>query len=282
MSMTDDNPTGPSGTPADGGQLAPAPSQPTFEGPEWLGSLSEDLKTSKSLGKFKDVENLARGYVNAEQLLGRDKLAMPKTDDEFKAVYAKLGCPEDPTKYGIDLKTLGVEMDERTASLAKKDLDAFLPVAKDLGLNTKQASELFKFYASNVQASTAASEADIAQETTIAEQTLRRELGQAYDAKISLANRALSSFGSKELISAIDASGLGRNTDFVRMMIKVGEGYAEEMGIDKNGQQTMTPSDLQAEISKAQANPAYLDGTHPEHRKAVEKVAYLFEQLVKR
>ena len=43
----------------------------------WRDSLSDDLKTNASLQKFSDVGTLAKSYINAEQMIGKDKMVVP-------------------------------------------------------------------------------------------------------------------------------------------------------------------------------------------------------------
>ena len=38
----------------------------------WRDSLPEELKTNASLEKFSDVSTLAKSYINAESMIGKD------------------------------------------------------------------------------------------------------------------------------------------------------------------------------------------------------------------
>lgn len=249
-----------------------------FDGPEWMSSMPDDIKSSVSLTKFKDIENLARGYMNAERLLGRDKIPMPKTDEEFADVYAKLGCPTDIKDYQIKVSDEGASKELK--KVFKADLETFLPVAKQIGLNNKQASAVFGAYTKAVIESNKAAELQQGIEFAKAEAEIRAEYGEATDVKLALANRVISQLGGEDVANAIAASGLGRNPKFVRMMVKLGERHAEELGIDKTGNSNMaTPSTLKQQIADLQASTAYWDATHPEHKLTVERVTQLFMRL---
>lgn len=246
----------------------------TFEGPEWMSGLPEDLQSSKSLSKFKDVENLARGYVNAEKLIGRDQIPMPKTDDEFMEAYTRLGCPEDVNGYKVTYEPFE---DESIRGIMDADLKSFLPWAKEAGLNNKQATVIFNKYAGHIKGLMAQRDAQVSSEMASAQAALKSEFGEQTDAKLAFANRALSALGDESLIEAITNSGLGRNPAFIKMMVKVGELHAEELGIDKTGSSgLMSPNDLSNAISELQAHPAYLDASHPEHKAIVNRVTQLF------
>ncbi|MGX6959680.1 MAG: hypothetical protein ACIPMY_00080 [Rickettsia endosymbiont of Pentastiridius leporinus] len=63
----------------------------------WLSSLSDELKNSKSLKKFKDISSLASSYLEAEKNLN-SRVAVPKNDvsnEEWHKFYSRLGlCVE--------------------------------------------------------------------------------------------------------------------------------------------------------------------------------------------
>lgn len=252
-----------------------------FEGPEWLASLPDDLKTSKSLAKFKDVENLARGYENAQKLIGRDRITIPKTDEEFRDAYTKLGCPDDPKKYTF--KYDDSKLSEVHRGALAKDVEMFREWAKEAGLNNAQANAIINRYAGQAGVFAAEDAARCSAEMQACESALRSEWGEAYEVKLAVANRVLSRFGDQGMIQAIADSGLGRNPGFVRMMVKLGEMSQEDVGLDKTGgSQVMTPDALREQIAELQNHPAYLDASHPEHKVVVDRVQKLFERLVAR
>ena len=44
---------------------------------DWKESLSEELRSDKSLENIKDIEGLAKSYVHAQKLVGADKIPVP-------------------------------------------------------------------------------------------------------------------------------------------------------------------------------------------------------------
>lgn len=277
--------------PSDGAQLndnGQAQNQPTsttqepkFEGPEWLASMPEELRASKSLAKFKDVENLARGYENAQKLIGRDRITIPKTDEEFREAYTKLGCPDDPKKYSF--KYDDSKLSEAHRDALAKDVELFREWAKDAGLNNSQANAIINKYVAQAGVFVADDLTRCTAEVQACESALRSEWGEAYDVKIAVANRVLSRYGDQGMMQAIAESGLGRNPGFVRMMVKLGEMTQEDVGLDKTGgSQVMTPDAIREQIAEVQAHPAYLDASHPEHKMVVDRAQKLFERLVAR
>ncbi len=260
-----------SNSPADSGTSTPS----TFEGPEWLANLPEDLKSTKSLHKFKDVEGVARGYANAESLIGRDKIPMPKTDEEWANTYSRLGRPETADAY--ELQAYDVSPDFKAQF--DEDLAGFKAEAFRLGLSNKQADGVLALYMGRTEQANERYAGEIETATRKAEESLRSEYGQAYDAKLKIATRTLANFGSQGLTEAVNVSGLGRNPEFIKFLVKTGESNLEDLGIDKHGQSASTKADIRSKIMDLQSDPAYTDATHPQHDAAVERVRMLFGQL---
>lgn len=258
-------------TPASGGTPA-TPAAPATG--SWLDSLPEELRSSKSLSKFDSVHSLAQGYVNAEQLIGREKLPVPKTDEEYMAVYDRLGRPKTPEDYGLSID--GAEYNPQLKDALQKDLAWFKSTAHQIGLSSKQAEALFNGYLSNTSENMRQVDANIDYEMAAAEATLQKDFGRDYKRNVALANRALSFYGSENLVKAVEASGLGRNPDFVKMMHKIGMERHEEIGIDKGG--ISEGKSTAAALEEAMSDPAYADATHPNHKKAVARVTMLFSQ----
>ena len=51
-------------------------------GNSFMEMIPEELREHPSLSPIKDVGNLARSYVNAQRLIGRDKVPLPKNPTE--------------------------------------------------------------------------------------------------------------------------------------------------------------------------------------------------------
>ena len=51
----------------------------------WLDDLPDDLKTAPSLARYSSKEALARGYLNAEKMIGSEKVPIPKDPNDTEA-----------------------------------------------------------------------------------------------------------------------------------------------------------------------------------------------------
>ena len=246
--------------------------------PEWRQGLPDDIKDSKDLMKFDSVEALAKSYIHASSMIGRDKIPMPKTDEEWDQVYNRLGRPEKPDLYEIAIPE---SMPEKLAVQMKENMPAFRKMAHKHGLSMKQATGLYEDWTEMVSHG-ARKESEMAKiEKEEATQTLKKEYGQAYDAKVHLANRAIDRFASPELVELLATSGLGRNPHMVKAFVQIGELIAEDLGLDKHGNQLETPQDIQDKIDELQAGNAYLDESDPKHNSVVRQVKALMDRLYK-
>jgi len=261
-------------TPQGGGTIAPS----TFEqGTSWLSGLPEDLRSAPSLQKFKDVPNLAKSYLNAERLIGTEKIPVPKTDEDWSNVYDRLGRPATPGDYQFDLSG---KADDQTQAALKQDLAWFGEIAHKNGLSKKQANAVLDGYLSNIATARQQVKANEDYEMATARAAINQKFGTAAPQKLALATRAAKHFMSEDLYGKVNNSGLGRNPEFIEFLSNLGEKFSEDIGIDKTGNSTVTTDSLQDQINKIQSNPAYLDGTHPDHDRTVKTMQALFDQMV--
>jgi len=99
---------------------------------DWKESLPEDLKNDPSLLTVKDVPGLAKSYIHAQKMIGADKIALPgknASEEEWDAVYNRLGKPEEAKAYEEDFGDLPIP---------EENVKNFKDAAHKLGLNQTQ------------------------------------------------------------------------------------------------------------------------------------------------
>ena len=250
-------------------------------GNEFLNMIPEELRDHPSISPIKDVENLARSYVNAQRLIGADKIAVPvnPTDEDLDRIYDRLGRPEAPSDYGFD-----VDGNVITEELATDYAD----VAHKLRLTPDQAKGILDYYRSSVEQSGEHSLelAEAAKEQTV--ESLRSEWGRAFDQKVEAAARVAQEFADPEMfnITLADGSKLGDNAEFIKAFAKIADFRqsvtSEDTVAEMSQSNVMTPATAQAEIDAIMNDKshAYWDRKNPIARnKAVERMQHLMEQL---
>jgi len=239
-----------------------------------------DLREHPSLSPIKDVENLARSYVNAQRLIGSDKIPMPvnPTDEDLDRIYGKLGRPESSEGYGI--KADGKIISEEAAN-------NFADIAHSLRLNPQQAEGIMDYYRSSVEQAMASETGVMEEARENTEASLRQEWGRAYEQKVEAAAKTAQEFAAPEVfdITLADGSKLGDNVEFIKAFAKIAEFRqtvtSEDTVAEMSQSNVMTPANARAEIDAIMGDKthAYWDKRNPGHANAVTNMQQLMEQL---
>ena len=241
-------------------------------GHDFLSMIPEDLRDHPSLNPIKDVSNLARSYVNAQRLIGADKLAFPAnpTDEDLDNIYGKLGRPE--SSEGYEIAADGVVISEDGAK-------SYAEMAHNLRLTPDQANGILEYYKGMVSA---ASEVNIQAETqqrNSTEMALRQEWGDEFDAKLTDAGKVAKQFGGGELLDMklADGTKVGNHPDFIRAFAKMAEFRASVTSEDTVSDATQTTlasrQSAQAEIDPIMRGPDYMNRKDPVARqRAIDRV----------
>ena len=118
-------------------------------------------------------------------------------------------------------------------------LEAFTPIAKDLGLTNEQAQKLATFHNDQVQAlltsqTQVQSEAWAnVQKQWVSDARADKEYGhlaggKTFDENMSMVAKAMQQFGTPALNKALVDSGMGNHPEIARMMFRVGKAISED------------------------------------------------------
>ena len=258
---------------------APMAAQEAAASPvSFLDSLPEDLRAEPSLKNFSDPAALAKSYVHAQRMIGADKIPLPgksATDDEWRAVYKRLGAPDDPQEYKVEFSD---------DILSSQESSSFRSAAFEAGLNQRQVERMSQFISQSISEARNGLEQKVDEARYNGEQELRQEWGQAFDQKIEMAYKAANTFlGDTELLDTLqlaDGRLLGDHPAVVKMFAKLASEIGEDKLIGDTTELVMTPADAQRQIDEVtrQGTP-YWDKFHPEHRQYVEEALRLREYL---
>ena len=236
----------------------------------WRDTIPEEIRGHKSLEHIQDVGALAKSYVNAQSMIGADKLAIPgkyATDDDWAEVYRRLGRPDNAADYELT--------NELPEGVTANDdlLEGFRGAAHEAGLSPQQAQKLLGWYNNFLGEMTQADQGQADQIRQDTETELRREFGQAYEDRISIGNAVFQEFGVENIseIQLADGRLVGDHPDIIKMMVNIGQFIDSKIGEDSlegvKNSGAMTPSDAQEKLSELMApNSPYWDQRHPEHQ----------------
>jgi hypothetical protein len=244
----------------------------------FLDSLPEDLRGEPSLRTFTDPVSLAKSYVNAQRLIGADKVAKPSkswSDDQYNDFYNAIGRPEDPKAYKLEIN--GADDGE---------LEGFRQAMWEAGLQPRQAEKIARFISDMGEQATSGSQERAEAAVYQAEQELRQEFGQAFEQRMALAQSAARTLLGPdgmdmfENVQLSDGRMLGDHPDVVRMFANLAEQIGEDSLLGEPTELVMTPEEAKTRISEmTRRDGPYFDKMHPEHSAYVEEVLRLREFL---
>lgn len=263
-----------------GGDPAPTPDptgdpvpDPTRGDTSWRDGLSQESRDDPTIGRYENVEDLAKGLITAQRSLG-NKVGVPSkasTPEEWATFWDATGRPAEINGYESpqDLPE-GTELDVGQT-------EAFFKHAHSIGLTKQQAAHLMRFEVGRQGEAMTAHEAAMDKYRQESITTLKGEFGQAYDERIALAKNAVAQLGGEPLQTYLTSTGMGDSPEMVRAWAKVGEILAQDAVIGQGRQEfTQTPEQAQREIDKLNGdeefNKAYMKKNHPGHKEAVAKM----------
>lgn len=251
-----------------GNGIAETPPKATTEGSTgFLDMLSEEMRHIPALKSFKDVESLAKSYVNAQSLLGKKIENM--APEELQQILGKaVQAPDTPDGYKFEaVKGMDPDM-----------VDFYRETAHTLKLSSKQAEDLAQIMMEVDNEMKTEADAKLQQELQNATQLLKKDWGNQVEDKVKLAKKAVVEFGGEELLNAITQSGLGNDPKLIRAFAKIGESLLESnlVGETGLGSFSMTPEQARKAISQKTMSKefmeAYLSEFHPSHKEAVDEM----------
>lgn len=240
---------------------------------DWRASLPDDLKSAKSLQSIKSVEDLAKGFVNAQSVIGRRFEDL--TPEQVKEYYSTLGTPESPDGYELKAPE-GAQVNPELESWYKEK-------AHEYGIPKESAEKLFNDYIEleNSQLGEMQQLSELKAQENI--EQLKKDFGPAFDERVTLANRALKEFGGDEAVQAINELGLGSHPTLVKLLANAGETLSE--GKFTSGSSTgkfgMTSEEASSQIDTLRRDPEfmkhYADSTSPKNAEARKKLEGLYQ-----
>jgi len=238
----------------------------------WKEAIPEDLRNDPNISKFTELEALAKSYVNATRMIGQDKVAVPNnnsTDDQWNEVYDKLGRPESPDKYQLDIKSEAVPLDEGA-------IKSFAENAHQLGLNNKQAQGILEFYKNSMEGSAQQNQVDMETAQANAEQELRKEWGGNYEANIKKAGAVAKANMDATILDMQlkDGTRLGDHPAVIKGFANIANLMSEDKLVSTESENVSQGTDYEAEISKIvnDRDGPYWNKSHPDHDKVVQQV----------
>ena len=242
---------------------------------DWRSQIPEEIRDHKSLAHFTDVGAMAKSLVNAQSMIGADKVAIPgkhATDEDWGEVWRKLGRPDTPDGYEL--------VNEMPEGIEQNDdmLNWFRATAHEIGMTPTQAQKMLGKYNQFLGTQIGADEGMVEQLRETTEIELKKEYGAAFADRVSNGNAVMQEFGGEGLTELQLADGrlLGDHPDIIKLMVNVGEFINSKIGEDvlagTKSSGGLAPDDARAKLQEIRApNSPYWDQRHPEHQFYVQE-----------
>lgn len=247
----------------------------------WRDSLPEDIRGSESIQKYGSVEDMVKGFIEVQPLIGADKLVLPGKDatpEQMAEFHQKLGRPEKSDGYTAPTEGLpdGLELDQNLVG-------AFRERAFELGITTPVFTELIRWFAGEQHKASEAQAQVLGAESEDAGVKLKNEWGVAYDERVGLAKRAFEEFGTEEFGGFLSKFGLDDHPQMLRIFSEIGKSLASDpiKGAGSGRKFQLTPADALSELNVKERDTEFMadvmDSRRPGHEEAKSERKRLYD-----
>lgn len=232
----------------------------------FIDMLNDNLKADPSILKFKDVNALAEGYVNASKLIGKRADALSAEDikgivpeETLARILLEKGVPEKAEDYKLELHDLPV---------SENALSQFLGLAHDLKLPNETVQKL----------------ADWQTHVAITERESWLEdgrvlMGKDYDKAVNGARSVVKEYFDKEDIDFLNQSGMGDHPSMLKLLYKIHQGMQETPVIQPNSSNAVQDSSaIEAEINSLRSNEDFMKAWRSGSAKAAAQIENLYKR----
>lgn len=249
---------------------------PTTEIVDWREGLDVAIKEHPSIKNFKSPGDLAKSWVEAQKLIGRDKIPVPgekATKEDWDMVFERLGRPKDADGYAIP----EVKMPEGYPLPKEEFIKEFKSKALELGLLPTQVKNLYEWFMNNEATQYNQYQQERNLSRTEAENALRKAWGKAFEQNYAIAEQAVNKYGSERFIEKLKASGMNNDPDVIEFISNMAKNMAEDTITGKPPGLTLSPEEAKAEIAKIQGE-AMKDKNHPMNNKHHPEYEYFLNK----
>ncbi len=228
--------------------------------PDWQSHLDEDLRDVVSLKEVGDLNQLAKQYIHAQRMVGKDKVPLPgdnASDADWNEFYTKIGRPSTADDYPyVRPETLPEELrsDDYIKDVRQR--------AYALGLSNKQFAAMMadedtrtvdKLETDGINARTELEDAD---------KILKEVFGMAYEERINIANLFINETVPEDAEARPNKlfptreefiKEFGRNPRFIAWAAEVGKELAEHKVLVAQLSEK-APKEAQAELDEMMAS----------------------------
>lgn len=225
---------------------------------DWRSGISEEYRDSQLVKDAKGMDDVVKGAIHAQSMVGRDKLVIPdenSTDEEVDAFHVKLGRPEKRDGYEFPDLELG-----ESAKIDDKAVESFKDVCFKNGLPQRVMAEIAQCHGDSVKAQIEAVDTARKEQLVAFDKEMRDELGTAYDQKMTFGKMGVNLDGDDQLLKDLKETGAAMRPSVIRHFIKLGQ-QSQEDNIVNSGRSSnfnRSPAEAKAKIAERHADEKFM------------------------
>lgn len=258
--------------------------------PDWRKSMPEDLRNNKVFDtvKAKDTNEafteVSKQLANVQPLIGKKEMTPDDTwgDEQYEALYTKLGRPEKPEDYKVPEN---LEFTEGSI-IDKESVNEFLPKLHAAGLTQRQIEKILPDFAEFMNGRVEQASKMVEKQNSEVVQELRSKHGdEGFNTMVSVAKGVVEKFGSDEMKVLIDSNPvIGSNPHVIEFLGTIGKEFLEDTNTSKssgiiNTSKEQAKIELDAKMQDSDFTKALLDENHANHSIAVQQRAALYKKI---
>ena len=182
--------------------------------------------------------------------------------------------------------TTSVSSEEEAAqNLISKFIDEetvgeFQTLAAELGLSEEQTKGVWNWLVQGAMDFVEDLNKNAADYCAETEDYLRGIYGNGFEARKKAVNDLIHKYGGDEFVAFLKSSGIGNCREIVAFLMKLADAAGEDRGLIGEKVSALSSEEkIKAEIARLMAEPAYMQGRHPEHDSTVRQVYRLRKRL---
>ena len=184
------------------------------------------MRNDSNFTTVPDLDTLAKNYIATKAMVGKKAYELPQADwpkEKWAEWNKTIGVPEKSDNYSkVDSAAL------EKAGLPPEVISTATQKFHEMGLTDRQAKGLLDWYVGDAAKGSEIQQQAVAASKIQGEQTLKREFGDKFDAKMALVPVWLKQNADPAFLEAIEKAGLGSDPNFVKAIIKSAEATLED------------------------------------------------------
>lgn len=238
----------------------------------WRTTLPAEIREADDFKQIGSVTELANAYLAVKKhvLTGNE---MGDTPESKSAFFTKYGKPAAETGYTFELPD-EIKGDE--------DVNAFTDVLRKAAFAGNLTDEQFSAVMESVLNQPAVFEQKENEEKAQRNRIMNEyavKCGADFNRKMADLNTICNSVG-EEFVNELIKAGAGFNPVIIEGLLRLGDAYIEKSGglYRSDGAPVLTGKEIDSQVAKLRADPAFLDAGNPRHKSVVSQIDALCKQ----